>query len=246
MLLRSISGSVRGAGDLQRLEFSHAEMTDTHISAWISTADDAAAGGDWCEAITVSEEVVALTVGDVAGHGGGVRHIMEATRDALIGAIEATTEPAAVLQIANKAAVRFFEGDGVIVTAIVAFLNHRTHTLTFANAGHPPPLMMTHDRASYLSQRPADLPLGIYGYHHAASYVVALPLDAVVLFYTDGITEHDRDPIRGEIELAEAARLTYDRPAIDLAHAVAEQVFARGRGSDDAAILALRSVPARL
>jgi len=237
---------VRGQGDLQRLEFSHAEMTDTHISAWISPADDALAGGDWCEAITVSEEVVALTVGDVAGHGSAVQHIMAAVRDALIRAVAATTEPAAVLQIANKTAVRFFEGDGAIVTAIVAFLNHRTHTLTFANAGHPPPLMMTHDRASYLSQRPADLPLGIYGYHHAASYVVALPLDAVVLFYTDGITEHDRDPIRGEIELAEAARLTYDQPAIDLAHAVAQQVLARGRGSDDAAILALRSVPARL
>jgi len=226
-----------------RFEFPHALMADTYISAWISPAGDVDAGGDWCEVVAVSDDVVALTVGDVAGHGSEVQHIMAAVRDALVAAIAVTHAPAAVLAIANATAVRFFEGEGVIVTAIVGFLNHRTHTLTFANAGHPPPLMMTGDRAAYLAQRPADLPLGIYRHHRAADYVVALPLDAVVLFYTDGITEHDRDPVRGEIELAEAARLTYDRPAIDLAHAVASCVLGGIRGDDDAAVLALRSVP---
>jgi serine phosphatase RsbU (regulator of sigma subunit) len=223
-------------------EFPHATTTDTYISAWISPAEDADAGGDWCEVVAVSDEIVAVTVGDVAGHGSAVQHMMADVRDAVVSAIARTHAPAAVLEIANRAAVKFFEGDGVIVTAIVGFLNHRRHTLTFANAGHPPPLIMTGDRATYLAQRPADLPLGIYRHHRAADYVVALPLDAVVLFYTDGITEHDRDPVRGELELAEAARLNYDRPSIDLAHEVARHVLGRKRGDDDAAILALRSV----
>jgi len=230
-----------------RIELPHAVvMTDTYISAWMSPAGGAEAGGDWCEVVAVSEDIIALTVGDVAGHGSAVQHMMASVRDALVGAISVTHAPAGVLEIANATAVRFFEGSGVIVTAIVAFLNHRTHTLTFANAGHPPPLMMTGDRAAYLSQRPADLPLGIYRHHRAADYVVALPLDAIVLFYTDGVTEHDRDPVRGEIELAEAARLTYDRPAGDVAEAVANHVLNGTRGDDDAAILALRSVRSSL
>jgi len=223
-------------------EAAHAVTTDTYISAWVSPADNDVAGGDWCEVIGVSDDVVAVTVGDVAGHGSAVQHIMTAVRDALVAAVARTHAPAAVLEIANLTAAKFFEGEGVIATAIVGFLNHRTHTLTFANAGHPPPLLMTADRATYLAQRPADLPLGIYRHHRAADYVVALPLDAVVLFYTDGITEHDRDPVRGEIELAEAARLTYDRPSIDLAHEVAGRVLREKRGDDDAAILAVRSV----
>jgi serine phosphatase RsbU (regulator of sigma subunit) len=225
-------------------EFPQAVVADTYISAWISPAGGADVGGDWCEVVPVSDDVVALTVGDVAGHGGAVQDMMACVRDALVAAIGVTHAPSAVLEIANASAVRFFDGDGVIVTAIVAFFDHRAHTLTFANAGHPPPLMMTGDRAAYLAQRPADLPLGIYRHHRAADYVVALPLDAVVLFYTDGITEHDRDPVRGELELAEAARLTYDRPSIDLAHAVATRILEGKRGDDDAAILALRSVRA--
>ncbi len=243
MLLRSITGMPRDANG-SRFEFPHAATTDIYISAWMSPAGDADAGGDWCEVVAVSDDVVAVTVGDVAGHGSPVQHMMSAVRNALVAAINVTHEPAAVLEIANATASRFFEGDGVIVTAIVGFLNHRTHTLTFANAGHPPPLMMTSDRAAYLAQHPADLPLGIYRHHRAADYVVALPLDAVILFYTDGITEHDRDPVRGEIELAEAARLSYENAAGDLAHAVANRVLAHTRGDDDAAILAVRSVRA--
>jgi serine phosphatase RsbU (regulator of sigma subunit) len=243
LLLRNISGIPHGAtGALADLPAT--VFTDIYISSFISPAGDDDAGGDWCEVVAVSDDVLALTVGDVAGHGRSVQPFMCAIRDALVAAVATTHEPAAALEIANRAAIRFFDGDGVIVTAIVAYLNHRQHTLTFANAGHPPPLMMTGDRAAYLAQRPADLPLGIYTYHRAANYVVALPLDAVVLFYTDGITEHDRDPVRGEVELAEAARLSYDQPAIDLAHAVANYVLAGKRGDDDAALLALRSVRA--
>jgi serine phosphatase RsbU (regulator of sigma subunit) len=194
--------------------------------------------------VNVSDDVLALTVGDVAGHGESVGHIMASLRDATLAAISRDDVPSTVLEAANREAARFFAGDGVIVTAIVAFLNHRLRTLTFANAGHPPPLMMTADRAAFLQQRPADLPLGVYPYHHSANYVVAVPLDAVVLFYTDGITEHARDPIAGEIELAEATRYIYQRPEVDLARAVGTRVLRRARGDDDAAILAVRMIPA--
>ncbi|MGD0052028.1 MAG: PP2C family protein-serine/threonine phosphatase [Vulcanimicrobiaceae bacterium] len=213
----------------------------TSVSIYSSPADGAQAGGDWCEVVPVSEHAVALVVGDVAGHGTPVAELMSAMRASALRACHTTRVPSDVLAIINGVADT--SGDGMLVTAIVAILDHRRHTLTFANAGHPPPLLMTGGSHAFLQQSTSDLPLGVFPNHSAANYVVALPADALLVFYTDGITEHDRDPVLGEAELVAAARLMYGHPEPNVARAIAQLVFAGGRGQDDAATIALRTMP---
>jgi serine phosphatase RsbU (regulator of sigma subunit) len=214
------------------------------VNIWSLPAGDAQAGGDWCEVFEISEELVALTVGDIAGHGKAVAVTMAAIHARVMRAIQHMRDPAAVLSVANEFAFNY--GEGVIVTAIVAFLNRRLHTLTFANAGHPPPLILAGDCHAFLEHPPADLPLGIYSQYNAANYVIALPLDALLVLYTDGITEHGRDPVRGEQDLAEAARLVYDRPEFDDARAIAREIFHNGSGHDDAALMVVRAARAEM
>jgi serine phosphatase RsbU (regulator of sigma subunit) len=214
---------------------------NTSVSVYSSPADGVPAGGDWCEVVPISEHAVALVVGDVSGHGAPVAGLMVAMRDSVLRACHTTRVPSDVLAIVNGVAVT--PGGGTLVTAIVAILDHRRHTLTFANAGHPPPLLLTGGSHAFLQQSTADLPLGVFANHSAANYVIALPPNALLLLYTDGITEHDRDPILGEAELVDAARLMYGRPEPNVARAVAQLVFAGGRGGDDAAIIALRTAP---
>jgi serine phosphatase RsbU (regulator of sigma subunit) len=216
---------------------------ETNVTIWSSSADGALAGGDWCDVISISEEAIAFTVGDVAGHGADVAETMAAIRAAVVQAMTDIHDPAQVLALANDVACRHQDG-GVIVTAIVAFLDTRFQTLTFANAGHPPPLMLSGDGHAYLENPPSDLPLGIFSEHHAANYVVAIPTDALVVFYTDGITEHERDPIRGEAQLSAAARHVYEWPEFDDARAIAQAVLHVCRGDDDAAAMVLRTTPA--
>jgi serine phosphatase RsbU (regulator of sigma subunit) len=117
--------------------------------------------------------------------------------------------------------------------------------LTFANAGHPSPILVTRSGCAFLSDSPGDLPLGVFPRHHSAEYVVALPADALVALYTDGITEHNRNIIEGELELTSACRHVYEHGPRNDARAIAEHVLRRGRGRDDAAIVALRTTPAR-
>jgi serine phosphatase RsbU (regulator of sigma subunit) len=189
-------------------------------------AGHAQKGGDWCEVVEMSDELVALTVGDVSGHGKAVAPTMAAIHVRVMRAIQHMRDPAAVLSVANEFAFNY--GDGVIVTAIVAFLNRRLHTLTFANAGHPPPLLLSRECQAFLEHSPADLPLGLYAQ------------------YTDGITEHSRDPVRGEEELSEAARHVYDRPEGDDARGIAREVFRTGSSHDDAAVLVVRAAKAEM
>jgi len=215
---------------------------DTVVSLWNSPAGSAQTGGDWCEAFAVSDSCAALTIGDVSGHGSNVAGTMAAIRAAILGAIDdRIAVPSEILAIANDAACGYAQGEGVIVTAIVAFLDHRLETLTFANAGHPPPLMLTAHGDAFLQHSPADLPLGVIPKYHAADYVVAISADALIVLYTDGITEHGRDPVFGEAELVDAARLVHRRPKLNAARAIARRVFHRSRGTDDAAAIVLRT-----
>lgn len=214
-----------------------------HAPAWNlslmnSPAGRARRGGDWSDAVVISDDAFALTIGDVTGHGESAFGTMEIVRASLLRGIHANAELCEILSAANS--VAYSISGGIIVTAIVAIVNRRLRTLTFANAGHPAPLMMTPFLHRFLAHAKADLPLGIGPTHRATSYGVTLPDDSLIVLYTDGITEHKRDSVRGERELVEACRAAYDCPAPDLAASIARRVFQRGRGCDDAAVTALR------
>jgi serine phosphatase RsbU (regulator of sigma subunit) len=206
-----------------------------------SPAGNARYGGDWCDALALSEDAIALTIGDVSGHGESAAETMEIVRAAVLSSIQKNPHPSEVLSVAN--AVAYSRRRDLIVTAIVAVLNWRLRTFTFANAGHPAPLMMTPSLHGFLAPTVGDLPLGVFPKHRAADYVVALPAGALIVLYTDGVIEHERDLLRGERDLVEACRALYDVPAPDLATAIAEHVFQNCRGHDDAAVTALRELP---
>ena len=216
---------------------------DTSLTAWNSPFGGAQSGGDWCEAFALSEHVTALTIGDVSGHGETVALQMAAMRAAVLRAIREIRIPSDVLAAINHIACSYGDGDGLIATAIVAIIDRRFGTLAFANAGHPPPLVLTASGHAFLHQPPADLPLGVFSNYVGADYVIALPVDALVVFYTDGVTEHRRDPVRGEADLIAASNAVHGLPELNAARAIARRVFRTRRGSDDAATLAVRTLP---
>jgi serine phosphatase RsbU (regulator of sigma subunit) len=221
---------------------SPSKAFETEVTRWVSPAGSAQAGGDWCEVLALSDDVIALTVGDVAGHGESVCPIMDFIRSSVVAALPETPSPSQVLSMANALACS--RDGGIIVTAIAAILDCRLRTLTIANAGHPSPLIVTSNRDAFLAPTPGDLALGIYRNHRVDERIVALPDDALIALYTDGITEHNRDALTGEQELAQACRLVYDRRDPNAAHVISERVLRNGRGNDDAAVLAVRILPA--
>ncbi len=211
---------------------------DTGVTRWSSAAGGAAEGGDWCDAIVCPDGSIAFAIGDVSGHGAAVAGNMRLVRTSVLHALRFVREPSAVLAIAN--AFAFDRLEGRIVTAVVAFLDRKRRALTYANAGHPPPLLLTKERTRYLWQPPADLPLGIYPQYQARTHHVELPEELLLLLYTDGITEHGRDIVGGELELAQTARSLYGERNVDDARAIAERMLESSRGQDDATMMVFR------
>jgi serine phosphatase RsbU (regulator of sigma subunit) len=187
---------------------------------------------------SLSDHLLALSIGDVCGHGIDASNQMIAIREVLEAAAHELRDPAKILARANTLAYELVQV--MPVTGIVALFDALANTLTFANAGHPPPLMVGPCGQMFLARYPADIPLGITADHAATSYVVPVPPETLLVFYTDGVTEHQRDPITGEEQLRLAAAHTYRYPQGNTAQTIARRVLSGDSSPDDAAILTIR------
>ncbi len=211
------------------------------LTIWNAPAGNHPAGGDWCEVFAISDHVLVFSIGDVCGHGVGASNEMVAMREVIDTTAREFCDPAAILKRANVIACRHERA--VPVTAVVALLDTLANTLTFANAGHPPPLTVGPRGCTFLERYPADVPLGIGGEHTAISHVIDVPPRTLIVFYTDGVTEHDRDPIKGEEQLHRAALHAYGKPRSNAAQTIVRQILSTSAAADDVAILTVRTPP---
>jgi serine phosphatase RsbU (regulator of sigma subunit) len=194
-----------------------------------------ACGGDWCEAFVLARDVVALSIGDVCGHGPEKFTAMIALRQAIRDAAWLGLDPAQTLSAANAFLRRYDPDENA--TAVFALLNTRRRSLAFANAGHPPPLMAGALGALFLAYAQTDLPLGIAAEIVPDLHVVNVPASTLLVFYTDGVSERGQKPIQGEAQLRDAAMFAYQASHLLSAAVIERQMFLTGSNLDDAAIL---------
>jgi serine phosphatase RsbU (regulator of sigma subunit) len=201
-----------------------------------AAGEDALVGGDWYDAFRLPDGRIAISVGDVGGNGLEAAITMGAVRQTIRGAAQVFSDPAAALDAADHA-LRSEQPDR-IVTAFLGILDRLTLTLTYASAGHPPPLVRQGD-GSIVELMTPDLPLGLRNQRAGGRNTsVVVSQGALLVLYTDGLTEATRDVLEGEKRLRDA--LSRDdivlsaRPAAAIRRAVAAE------SNDDVAVLTLR------
>lgn len=142
-------------------------------------------GGDWYHAQTLPDGQVALAVGDVAGHGLDAANGMAHLRFSLVAWLSiGIRDPGTLLGHMNQLCMQL----GITGTAAIGVYDPGTRTLSWARAGHMPPLLARGGAVSELDQ-PAGLLLGAAA---DVVYPVLTPTlrdDDLVLFYTDGLVE---------------------------------------------------------
>jgi sigma-B regulation protein RsbU (phosphoserine phosphatase) len=196
-----------------------------------------AVGGDWYDFIPMDTGRWGLVLADVSGKGTAAALLMSATRGILRSLVEAACTPGEVLTKLNRVLVEDFPA-GRFVTMVYAVLDPAKRTLTFANAGHLRPLLMTGSSAQFLdAERGIPLGLGPGGFSEVE---VKLPMGSRVVFYSDGITEAENpaDEEYGWARLQEHF-LQSDASAESLLDDV--RSFADGSGlRDDASVILVK------
>ncbi|MEU1182978.1 SpoIIE family protein phosphatase [Streptomyces sp. NPDC005820] len=161
-------------------------------------------GGDWFSAIELPDGDALFVVGDVTGHGLDAVASMALLRFTAKGMVITGSSLTGALARLNALLLHSRDPHGT-ATMVLARYDPRGRRLVWAQAGHPPPLLLRAGEARYL-ERPHGMLLGARDtprYEEAECRLA--PGDRLVL-YTDGLVERPRESIdRGLERLARAA-----------------------------------------
>ena len=159
---------------------------------YLPAGDESLVGGDWYHAGELRDGSVLLAVGDVAGHGIQAATTMAQLRHALRALAVTTNDPGVLLGHLNRLTCDLDrETPETTATAVVARYEPNRRRLSWAQAGHPPPLLSRGGRTAPLTRPPGPM-LGVVDNAGYATSSLDMYTGDVLLFYTDGLVEHRR------------------------------------------------------
>ena len=191
-------------------------------------------GGDWYITADMPGGHVLIALGDVAGHGLAAAAGMARLRGALAGLAITGSPPERLVGWLNDLVHHVAPEHTASVVA--GYFDPPSRTLTWAQAGHPPPVLV---RGSWA--RPLDPPEGILlgaGQGDYAAAVLALAPGDLLLLYSDGLIERRNRSVEEGLATLSAAV----RGITDPEHAIDAAVRALGSGDpeDDTCLVAIQ------
>jgi serine phosphatase RsbU (regulator of sigma subunit)/anti-sigma regulatory factor (Ser/Thr protein kinase)/PAS domain-containing protein len=199
---------------------------------------EATIGGDWYDTLALDDGRFLAIVGDVVGNGLRAAVAMSKLRQAMQTAALINPEPNFVLDAADQ--ILRLHNENMYATALVTIYDPLTHTSTFASAGHPDPIIVNRDSGIRIVEcRGMMIGLRATGAEQVTVTVRHDVGDMIVLF-TDGIIEAERDAESGIARLLE---MLYDDSVLlakNTAEAIVNAILRGERATDDIAVLTLR------
>src|ERR1039457_3412827 len=218
-------------------------------------------GGDWYDIVPLSAGRVGIVIGDVEGRGARAAAIMGQLRAALRAFAQDDKPPAEILRRlddwcrtrgpSHAEAHGFADTDPPIVSCTYLVYDAWSRRLSFANAGHDVPLLITGTEVGQMEIEHKGLLLGVRGKGIASipyrEETRDLAPGSTLVFYTDGLTDRrQRADGTGHYNEAGARRVLRDGVGLvtrgsveDIAQAAEQAV--PGDIDDDMAIVVVRT-----
>ncbi|MFF3918403.1 SpoIIE family protein phosphatase [Streptomyces sp. NPDC001852] len=213
------------------------------IARYLPAPHASQVGGDWYDAFRLSDGATALAVGDVVGHDLEAAAGMAQVRNVLRAYAWSQQEPPSrIVQRLDEAITHITNVP--MATMIFARLDQADNghwELSWTNAGHPPPLLVSRDGLTRCLTDGHGILLGTDSRTPRPDATAVLPPGSTLLLYTDGLIEaagHSLDEGLGRLR-QHAAALAHRSLA-----SFADQLLRRVRpadNDDDVALLALRT-----
>lgn len=194
--------------------------------------------GDWWDVVALPSGDAALVLADVSGHGAGAGLVAVRLKHVLTAGLRAGLRPGAALRMAAE---ELGDDPERFATCVVVRIDARLGGLSWANAGHPPPLVRS--PSGTLAELGVTGPLlsGMGG--DWAERERTLGPGELLVAFTDGLTEARRegDALGEDGVRAVLLGLTDPSPraAVDACLAAA-RAHAREQRRDDITVVALQ------
>lgn len=223
--------------ELQQVEGITAE------GLYSSATAAATVGGDFYDLVRLPDGHACVIMGDVSGKGVEAASVSAAVRTALAAYSWEGLAPARMVRLLNDFLLGFSRLE-TFATLFVGIIDLKGARLTYCSAGHPPALLMRHDRGELESLNVQSGVVGAFPDMRYQDGNVTLGVGDVLLLYTDGTTEARALDGRffGEDGLHDAVMSHLDVPVPGLCAALLADLdaFTDRRLEDDVALVALR------
>ncbi|MDA1091089.1 MAG: SpoIIE family protein phosphatase [Proteobacteria bacterium] len=191
--LSAIRREVEIAGEIQRRILPQTFPVVGGLDIFAHTVPAKEMGGDFYDVFTLPDGNLGLVIADVAGKGVPAAFFMAVARTLIRATAFHEAGPARCLQQVNQLLCRH-DVPGMFVSVFYGVLDRDRWMLSFANGGHPLPLLVrpgVGDDTAVIEALEGGRGT-LLGIDEAQTYEqAAMPLDpgAGIFFYTDGLTE---------------------------------------------------------
>ncbi|MCG6794858.1 SpoIIE family protein phosphatase [Geobacillus sp. YHL] len=191
----------------------------------------------------VHQTSVSACIADVSGKGIPAAMLMTLMKFILDRTVHYGTQPHVYLDLLNRFAYDYTE-PSMFVTMFVGNYNEKTHTFSYACAGHEPALWYRAKTKQCVPLGAKGCALGLFPQFSFETKSVVLEPGDFVLLYTDGVTEKRTEEADDDFSVLAAmvARVNLDQPAPEIVRELYEhiQAYHQYEQKDDQTLLLLR------
>ncbi|QGG96616.1 PP2C family protein-serine/threonine phosphatase [Actinomarinicola tropica] len=220
---------------LQEAMLRPASDLPTVAARYLPATGGLSVGGDWYDVIDVGPTSRAIVVGDCVGHDLEAATAMGQMRSATRAMLLDGLAPDQVLERLDRFAAR--TAHAFASTVVCAVIDREAHTLTYASAGHLPPLLVGTDRTRWLDEV-GGVPLAVHPGAERRSATTELQRGDVVVLYTDGLVERRGEVIDAGLQRLEAAaRQLHGEPVNAVADGILRRALSGAERFDDVVLV---------
>jgi signal transduction histidine kinase/FixJ family two-component response regulator len=249
--VRNVQREHRIAVDFQDhlLDLDHGSTAAVVAAVYQPGGEAMRVGGDWYLAMPLERQgQIAISVGDVVGHGLPAAIAMSRLRAGVAASALTDADPGAVLANLDRYAAKVPGARCATVSYAVIDDGSDPDTgdgisrVSYACAGHPYPLLVAPGQPPVFLSEGRRPPVAAWESPLKRDTAVhELPTGSVLLFYTDGLIERPGEALDyGFNRLQGAAAYRADLPVGDLCDELLERMTPPGGYTDDVVLLALR------
>ncbi len=146
-------------------------------------------GGDYYDFFLLEAGIVDVIIADVAGHSVGSALLMAMTRSVLHAKVAASRSPGKLLAAVNDLLNDDLSRAELQISMFYARLDTENSSLTYANAGHNPPLLYRREEKTFMGLDADGMLMGVKTDVRFEEKNTRVDAGDILILYTDGVTE---------------------------------------------------------
>jgi phosphoserine phosphatase RsbU/P len=160
---------------------------DFEVTGFCLPADKV--GGDYFDYFFRNDTQLDMVIADVSGHSIGPALFMVETRSAIRAQTNLSATPSETLGVLNNFLFDDLNQSDYFITLFYLQIDIYQWQIKYANAGHPPPLLLSYSRQEFTQLDAEGLLLGVWKNVVFEEKTLLLEKGDLILFYTDGLIE---------------------------------------------------------